>query len=340
MLDKLKNISSEAASEINAVNSAALLEEFRIKYLSRKGVIALLFEDFKNVPKEEKGAYGKELNELKNSVTKLFEEKQNSFSLSEEKSDIDFTLEGRTYNEGTRHLISKALEEISSIFVKIGFKIYDGPEIEDEWHNFDALNTPAYHPARDMQDTTYLEAKENNDKKFLLRTHTSPGQARVMLSHKPPVRIILPGKVFRNEDTSARSLAQFHQVEGLYVDKNVTFADLKGTLDYFAKQFFGDSLKTRMRPSFFPFTEPSAEVDVECFICKGEGCRICKHTGWVEIAGCGMVNPKVFENVGYDPDEYTGFAFGMGIERTIMVKYGIPDIRMFYENDIRFLKQF
>jgi len=343
MLDNLKNITAEVTDEIKSVNDLNSLEEFRIKYLSRKGIVASLFENLKDVPKEEKGAYGKHLNELKNLVNNLFEEKKNSFGSAEEKSDIDITLEGRTYNEGTRHLISKALEEISSIFVKIGFKIYDGPEIETEFHNFDALNTPDYHPSRDMQDTFYIDEKgkpSNENGKILLRTHTSPGQIRAMLGHKPPIRIILPGKVFRNEAISARSLSQFHQIEGLYVDKDVTFGDLKGTLDYFAKQFFGDDLKTRMRPSFFPFTEPSAEVDVECFICKGEGCRICKHTGWVEIAGCGMVNPKVFENVGYEEGEYTGFAFGMGIERTIMVKYGIPDIRMFYENDVRFLKQF
>ena len=217
--------------------------------------------------------------------------------------------------------------------------IYESDEIEDEYHNFDALNTPDYHPSRDMQDTFYIDSK-GKDKQYLLRTHTSPGQIRVMEKNTPPIRVIVPGKCYRNEAISSRSLAFFHQFEVLYVDKNVTFRELKGTLNYFAKEFFGEQLKTRLRPSFFPFTEPSAEFDVECFLCKGKGCRVCKYTGWLEIGGAGMVDPNVFKIIGYDPEVYSGYAFGMGLERTLMIKYGIPDIRLFYENDVRFLKQF
>lgn len=339
MLDKIENIKSE----INAfvINAADSLEQFRLKFLSRKGLINDLFEDFKNVDKTQKGAVGKALNELKNLAQGKFDavkeklDKENSQGPSVD----DYTLPGRTYNLGTKHLITQALEDITRIFERIGFKVAGGFEIEDEYYNFDALNTPDYHPSRDMQDTFYLES-EGKDKNYLLRTQTSPAQIHVMQNQPPPVRIISPGKCYRNEAISARSLAMFHQVEGLYVDKGVTFRELKGTLDYFAKEFFGKDLKTRLRPSFFPFTEPSGEMDVECYLCKGKGCRICKYTGWLEILGCGMVDPNVFVNVGYDPEVYTGYAFGMGIERTLMIRHGVPDIRMFYENDVRFLKQF
>lgn len=340
MLEKIEAIKSEAQSEAVRITDGITLEEFRLKYLSRNGLLNSLFEDFKNVDKELKGKVGKSLNEMKISLQKIYEEKKEQFdSAKEPETFIDITLPGRTSNKGTKHLINQALEEISAIFEKIGFNIYEGYEIEDEYHNFDALNTPDYHPSRDMQDTFYIDST-GKDKQYLLRTQTSPGQIRVMEQMQPPVRVIVPGKVYRNEAVSSRSLALFHQVEGLYVDKKVTFRELKGTLKYFAGEFFGESLKTRLRPSYFPFTEPSAEMDVECFLCKGKGCRICKYTGWLEICGCGMVDPNVFKIVGYDPEIYSGYAFGMGIERTLMIRHGIPDIRLFYENDVRFLKQF
>ncbi|MBS1516692.1 MAG: phenylalanine--tRNA ligase subunit alpha [Bacteroidetes bacterium] len=341
MLEKIESLNSEAAIDSERINSADSLEEFRLKYLSRNGILNSLFEDFKNVEKESKGKVGKSLNELKLSLQKIYDNKKSALGQNESKAadTADLSLPGRTFNKGTRHLINQALEEISGIFEKIGFKVYEGFEIEDEYHNFDALNTPEHHPSRDMQDTFYIDST-GKDRKYLLRTQTSSAQIRIMEKIKPPVRIISPGRVFRNEDVSSRSLAFFHQVEGLYVDKNVTFSELKGTLNYFAGEYFGSSLKTRLRPSFFPFTEPSAEMDVECFLCKSKGCRVCKYTGWLEILGCGMVDPNVFEMVGYDPEVYSGYAFGMGIERTLMIKHGVPDIRLFYENDIRFLKQF
>lgn len=341
MLEKINKIKSEVTEESLRIINKESLEDFRLKYLSRKGMLNDLFDDFKLVDKSIKGAVGKALNELKILTQNIFNDKQKEFesSASDSDSSEDFTLPGRTFNLGSKHLISQALDDINDIFKSIGFKVVDGLEIEDEYHNFDALNTPDYHPSRDMQDTFYLDSKDK-DKRYLLRTHTSPAQVHIMKSQTPPVRVIIPGKCYRNEAISARSLSMFHQVEGLYVDKNVTFRELKGTLDFFAKEFFGKDLKTRLRPSFFPFTEPSAEMDVECYLCKGKGCRICKYTGWLEILGCGMVDPNVFKHVGYDPEEYTGFAFGMGIERTLMIRHGVPDIRMFYENDIRFLKQF
>jgi len=341
MLDRIEKMRANILEESGNINSTDLLEQFRLTFLSRKGLLNDLFEEFKTIDKTEKAQVGKSLNDLKNFAQNLFDEKKTQLTESKEekKSINDYTLPGRTFNIGTKHLITQALEEITSIFERIGFMVYEGFEIEDEYHNFDALNTPDYHPSRDMQDTFYLDSK-GKDKRYLLRTHTSPGQIRVMEQQQPPVRVIVPGKCYRNEAISSRSLAVFHQVEGLYVDTNVTFRELKGTLDYFAKEFFGKDLKTRMRPDYFPFTEPSAEVDVECYLCKGKGCRICKHSGWLEILGCGMVDPNVFDIVGYDSEKYTGYAFGMGIERTLMIKHGIPDIRMFYENDIRFLKQF
>lgn len=341
MLDKIELINSEAITEATQLTSEKSLEKYRLKYLSRNGLLNSLFEEFKSVDKETKGKIGKSLNELKISLQKIYDEKKFEFSSQVEKKNniLDITLPGYAYNKGTKHLINQALEEITSIFEKIGFQVYEGNEIEDEYHNFEALNTPDYHPSRDMQDTFYIDSKDK-DKQYLLRTHTSPGQIRVMEKTQPPVRVIIPGKCYRNEAVSARTLAIFHQVEGIYVDRNVTFRELKGTLNYFARSFFGENLKTRLRPSYFPFTEPSAEMDVECYLCRSKGCRICKYTGWLEILGCGMVNPNVFKFVGYDPEVYSGYAFGMGIERTLLTKYGIPDIRMFYENDIRFLKQF
>jgi phenylalanyl-tRNA synthetase alpha chain len=342
MIDKLNNIKSEIESAAGSLNSAASLEDFRLKYLSRKGLLNDLFEEFKSVSKEEKGRTGKLLNEIKSLAQVIYDNKKVVLESAIDESGtekIDITLPGRTYNTGTKHLITQAIDEITEIFSRIGFGVYEGFEIEDEYHNFDALNTPDYHPSRDMQDTFYLEDL-GDGKKWLLRTQTSPGQIRVMENNKPPIRVIVPGKCYRNEDINSRSLSMFHQIEGLYVDNKVNFRELKGTLEFFTREFFGKDLKTRLRPSFFPFTEPSAEMDVECYLCKGKGCKVCKHSGWLEILGCGMVDPQVFINVGYDPEEVSGFAFGMGIERTLMIRHGIPDIRMFYENDIRFLKQF
>ncbi len=341
MLEIIESLKSLSQTESANISDEKSLEHYRIKYLSRNGMLNNLFEEFKNVDKDSKGKVGKSLNELKILIQGIYDTRKNEFDLSSngQENKIDITLPGRTHNIGTKHLIIRALEEITWIFEKIGFKVYEGNEIEDEYHNFDALNTPDYHPSRDMQDTFYVDSK-GKDKQYLLRTHTSPGQIRVMENTQPPVRVIVPGKCYRNEAVNARSLSFFHQVEGLYVDKKVTFKELKGTLNYFVKEFFGEDLKTRLRPSFFPFTEPSAELDVQCYICKGKGCRICKYTGWLEVLGCGMVDPNVFKMVGYDPEIYSGYAFGMGIERTLLIKYGVPDIRMFYENDVRFLKQF
>ncbi len=341
MLDKIEQLKAEIQNGNAGITDAASLEDFRLKYLSRNGLISGLFEDFKTVDKEIKGQVGKSLNELKNLAQGIYDEKKSALEGSgSQDSDIDITLPGRTYNIGTKHLVTQALEEIVSIFSKIGFTVYDGNEVEDEYHNFDALNTPEYHPSRDMQDTFYVKNKTGDDKRYVLRTHTSPGQIRVMEENKPPVRVVVPGRCYRNEAISSRSLEMFNQVEGLYVDKDVTLSELRATLEFFVREFYGGGLKTRFRPSYFPFTEPSAEMDVECYLCSGAGCRVCKHTGWLEILGCGMVDPEVFKHVGYDPEIYTGYAFGMGIERTLMVRHGIPDIRMFYENDIRFLKQF
>ncbi|MBS1551424.1 MAG: phenylalanine--tRNA ligase subunit alpha [Bacteroidetes bacterium] len=341
MLDKIESLKSEASSESGIIKDGKSLEDFRLKYLSRNGLLNSLFEEFKEVSRESKGVVGKNLNELKVYLHKIYDEKKQTIeTLSGKNSETeDISMPGLKYNKGTKHLINSALDEILDIFGRIGFRIYESDEIEDEYHNFDALNTPDYHPSRDMQDTFYIDSK-GKDKKYLLRSHTSTGQIRVMENNTPPIRVIVPGKCYRNEAISARSLAFFHQFEVLYVDKNVTFRELKGTLNYFAKEFFGEQLKTRLRPSFFPFTEPSAEFDVECFLCKGQGCRVCKYTGWLEIGGAGMVDPNVFEIIGYDPEVYSGYAFGMGLERTLMIKYGIPDIRLFYENDVRFLKQF
>ena len=341
MLDKIESIKSEAKSEFALIKDDKSLEDYRLKFLSRNGILNSLFEEFKEVSKESKGKVGKTLNELKVYLHKIYDEKKDSLeSLAGNSIDsADISLPGLKYNKGTMHLLNTAIDEILEIFGRIGFSIYESDEIEDEYHNFDALNTPDYHPSRDMQDTFYIDSK-GKDKQYLLRTHTSPGQIRVMEKNTPPIRVIVPGKCYRNEAISSRSLAFFHQFEVLYVDKNVTFRELKGTLNYFAKEFFGEQLKTRLRPSFFPFTEPSAEFDVECFLCKGKGCRVCKYTGWLEIGGAGMVDPNVFKIIGYDPEVYSGYAFGMGLERTLMIKYGIPDIRLFYENDVRFLKQF
>ncbi len=319
------------------INSSEDLENFRLKYLSRKGLMNDLFEEFKQVPNEMKRDLGKLMNVVKTSVQEKFDEATEKFKTDKTEhsiSNIDYTLPAETTELGSRHPLNIIENQIVAIFTKLGFTIAEGPEIENDWHNFSALNFPPNHPARDMQDTFFI------DEEIALRTHTSSVQVRLMQQKNPPIRAIMPGRVYRNEAISARAHCQFHQVEGLYVDKNVSFKDLKDTLFHFAKEMFGKDTKIRLRPSYFPFTEPSAEIDISCFICHGDGCNICKHSGWVEIAGSGMVDPNVLQNSNIDPEEYTGFAFGMGIERITMLKYGINDLRLFFENDVRFLKQF
>ena len=320
------------------IDSAEQLENYRQEYLSKKGKIQALFADFKNVSKEEKPEVGQLVNVLKNNAQNLYNELKANMSSGEssEEKKLDLTRPVEFSHIGARHPISMVRKEIIDIFNRIGFVISEGPEVEDDFHIFTALNFPKEHPARDMQDTFFIE----KDPDVALRTHTSSVQARVMESQKPPIRTISPGRVFRNEAISARAHCIFHQVEGLYVDKNVSFADLKQTLLYFAKEMFGEETKIRLRPSYFPFTEPSAEVDVSCNICGGKGCNVCKYTGWLEILGCGMVDPNVLTNCGIDSDEYTGFAFGMGVERIAMLKYQVKDLRYFFENDKRFLDQF
>ena len=348
MLDEIAKLKEEANAEIGQMNSAEAIENFRLKYLSRRGLLAQLFEKIKEVPKEEKPAVGKSLNELRAFVESEFESAKKKIENhdSQTRAMIDLTVPGRKRYVGRKHPITQTLDEIKKIFSGIGFGIADGPDIEDDYHNFEALNFPPDHPARDMQDTFFVEAgggklaPERSDRGYVLRTHTSGVQIRVMEQNKPPVRVIMPGRCYRNEAISARAYCMFHQVEGLYVDKNVTFGELKGTISYFAKELFGTNVKTRFRPSFFPFTEPSAEVDVNCFICGGTGCRVCKHSGWLEILGCGMVDPNLYKFVGYDEREVSGYAFGMGIERLAMLRYGIDDIRLFFDNDLRFLSQF
>jgi phenylalanyl-tRNA synthetase alpha chain len=336
MQDQLNQIKKDFENEISKSDSLKSLEQIRIKYLSRNGIVTLLFDKLKEVSKENKRELGKSLNELRDFVTNLFEKKKSELeSLSTSlTSKIDLSLPGYPIRIGSKHILNQTLEEIKDIFKSMGFSVFEGPELESDYYNFEALNFPADHPARDMQDTFFI------NKNFLLRTHTSPVQIRVMEKMKPPVRAIMPGRVYRNEAINARSYCTFQQVEGLYVDKDVTFAELKGTLVSFARQYYGDNLKYRFRPSFFPFTEPSAEMDITCFLCKGSGCRVCKNSGWLEILGCGMVDPNVFKYVDYDSEEFTGYAFGMGIERIALLKYGINDIRIFFENDVRFLKQF
>jgi phenylalanyl-tRNA synthetase alpha chain len=315
------------------------LEDFRLKFISRKGLISDLFEEFKTISGESKKEAGKFLNDLKNLAEMKFRELVDHLAHSRKgnnKTELDLTLPPVQNTLGSIHPISSTKFKIIEIFERIGFNVSDGPEIEDDWHNFTALNFPENHPAREMQDTFFI----NKNPDIALRTHTSSVQVRVMENQKPPIRTLSPGRVYRNEAISARAHVFFHQVEGLYVDKNVSFADLKDTLYYFAKEMFGKDTRVRFRPSFFPFTEPSAEIDISCFLCHGEGCPICKYSGWVEIGGAGMVDPNVFINCNIDPVEYTGFAFGVGIERIAILKYQINDIRLFTENDIRFLRQF
>jgi phenylalanyl-tRNA synthetase alpha chain len=334
MIEKLKQVIREIKDL--SINSAEELESYRIKYLARKGIINDLFDAFKAITNEQKKETGKVMNELKQTAEFKFNELQAVFGnkQKEEQVETDISLPGEPINLGARHPIYIFQNKVLDVFRKLGFTIAEGPEIEDDWHNFSGLNFPLNHPARDMQDTFFV----NED--FSLRTHCTSVQVRIMEKQKPPIRVVMPGRVYRNEAISARSHCFFHQIDGVYIDKNVSFADLKQTLYFFVKELFGEDYGIRFRPSYFPFTEPSAEMDIACIICKGSGCNICKHTGWLEILGCGMIDPNVLQANGINPDEYSGFAFGMGVERTTMMLYGIKDIRVLSQNDIRFLSQF
>jgi phenylalanyl-tRNA synthetase alpha chain len=314
------------------------VEAFRIKYLGTKGIVKNVMGEMKNVPGENRKEFGLILNAFKVFAEERFEALKESLTATDTTttSNIDWSLPGDPISAGTRHPLSVVRNQMVSIFKRLGFAVAEGPEIEDDWHNFTALNLPENHPARDMQDTFYV----NQNPDYLLRTHTSSVQARIMEKQKPPIRIICPGRVYRNETISARAHCFFHQVEGLYVDENVSFADLKQTLYFFVQEMFGKDAKIRFRPSYFPFTEPSAEMDISCTVCGGTGCSLCKHTGWVEILGCGMVHPKMLDNFGIDSNEYTGFAFGMGIERICQLKFRVNDLRLYSQNDVRFLRQF
>lgn len=338
MEEKLELLKIQARDELRQVADEISLQNIKAKFVGRKGVITDILKAMKDVPPEDRPKMGKLINEVKTFVEDLIEHRQNELNevrkaraVAEEK--IDVTLPGRGLPIGAKHPVTQVMEEIIDVFERMGFEVAEGPEVETDYYNFEALNIPKNHPARDMQDTFYI----SDD--VVLRTHTSPVQIRVMEKQGPPVKIIAPGRVYRC-DSDVSHTPMFHQIEGLLVDENVTFGDLKGVLTEFIRLIFGEGIGVRFRPSFFPFTEPSAEVDMECVICGGKGCRVCKETGWLEVLGCGMVDPEVFKSVNYDHEKYSGFAFGMGIERITMLKFGINDIRLFFENDIRFLKQF
>jgi phenylalanyl-tRNA synthetase alpha chain len=332
IIDEIRNRFEE---ELKQVNSQRDLEEMRVRYAGRKGSVADLFKALGKLEIEERKSSGKLLNDLKHNISEQIASKEATWNKkTEKKPAADLSLPGRPFYCGSLHPLTVVLRKIKSCFLSMGFSIAQGPEVESEYYNFEALNIPKGHPARDMQDTLFV------DDRTVLRTHTSPVQVRVMEKQSPPVRIIAPGRTYRRDTPDASHSPIFHQVEGLCVDEGIGFSDLKGVILAFAERMFGSDIKIRFRPSFFPFTEPSAEYDFTCLICRGKGCRVCKGTGWVEISGAGMVNPAVFKYVGYDSEKYTGFAFGMGIERIAMLLYEIPDIRMFYENDVRFLRQF
>jgi phenylalanyl-tRNA synthetase alpha chain len=338
LVDQLQTLKNTALGEIQTASSTQALEDIRVKFLGKKGVLTDVLKGMASLDVTERPRIGQVANEVKTEIQDLYQERITGLQRHERDARlreefVDVSLPGYTVPVGLRHPLNQVLLEVTAIFNQLGFSVQEGPDVESDYYNFEALNIPKDHPARDMHDTFYLK---NGD---VLRTHTSPVQIRTMKKQTPPIRIIVPGKVYRC-DTDVTHSPMFHQVEGLYVDKNVTFSQLKGTLSHFLKTFFGQDKKVRFRPSYFPFTEPSTEVDVACVKCEGHGCNICKRTGWLEILGAGMVNRKVFESVGYDPDQVTGFAFGLGIERLAMLKFGIPDIRLFYENDKRFLGQF
>ena len=336
MIDKINDLLKRV--EAFKPQAAAEVEEFRVRMRGRKGEMNDVFEEFKKVAPELKKELGQKINALKTRINDKIAEMKSALENTETDSDaaIDMTRPGSNDPIGSRHPISLVRNEIVDIFARLGYTVAEGPEIEDDWHVFSALNFPPEHAARDMQDTFFI--RKNPD--ILLRTHTSSIQVRTMERQKPPIRVVCPGRVFRNEAISYRAHCIFHQVEGLYIDENVSFADLKQSILYFAKEMFGEKAQIRMRPSYFPFTEPSAEVDVSCNLCGGKGCNVCKHTGWLEIMGCGMVDPNVLEASGIDPQRYSGFAFGMGVERIAMLKYGVKDLRLYFENDARFLRQF
>jgi phenylalanyl-tRNA synthetase alpha chain len=336
LLKQIETYKQEIAE--TTVKDPAELEAFRIKFLGTKGIVKNVMGEMRNVPAENKKEFGQILNAFKITAEERFEALKETLSSNGQQAaaEIDWSLPGDPIPVGTRHPLSIVRNQMVSIFKRLGFAVAEGPEIEDDWHNFTALNLPENHPARDMQDTFYLH--QNPD--YLLRTHTSSVQARIMEKQKPPIRIVCPGRVYRNETISARAHCFFHQVEGLYVDEHVSFADLKQTLYFFVQEMFGKDVKVRFRPSYFPFTEPSAEMDISCTVCGGKGCSLCKHTGWVEILGCGMVHPKMLDNFGIDSNKYTGFAFGMGVERICQLKFRVNDLRLYSQNDVRFLKQF
>ncbi|NSW94114.1 MAG: phenylalanine--tRNA ligase subunit alpha [Bacteroidales bacterium] len=342
MIDRIGEIYKEIESA--SLNTVEELESFRLKYLSKKGMISVLFDEFRNIPPESKKQTGQKLNELKQFATEKYNSSSSFLKKQEDKLTVsDYTRPAFPYPQGSRHPISIVRREIIDIFSRIGFVVSEGPEIEDDDHVFTKLNFAPEHPARDMQDTFYISRiseEDSNPEDVLLRTHTSSVQVRVMQRQKPPIRTISPGRVFRNEAVSARAHCIFHQIEGLYIDENVSFADLKQTLIFFARELYGMDTQVRLRPSYFPFTEPSAEMDVSCTICGGKGCNVCKYTGWLELLGCGMVHPNVLEACNISSTKYTGFAFGMGIERAAMLKYQINDLRLYFENDLRFLNQF
>jgi phenylalanyl-tRNA synthetase alpha chain len=338
MLNEIQNLTETIKKRLVTITDRDSLEAFKLEFLVKKGAIQALFDRMKDVPKEQKPVIGKELNILRSFAEGEYAILAEKYSKTAEnqRPSIDLSLPGRKGYTGSFHPILQIMDRMIKIFTDMGFTVANGPEIEDNWHNFDALNFAPDHPARDMQDTFFVESPEQ----LLLRTHTSPVQIRLMQSQKPPIRSIMPGRVYRNEAINARSLAEFHQIEGLYVDKGVSLAELKATMVTFAKKLYGNDIKYIFRPSYFPFTEPSAEFDINCFICGGKGCRICKHSGWLEICGSGMVHPNVLRTCGIDPEVYSGFAFGFGIERTGLLSLGLDDIRLFYENDIRVLEQF
>jgi phenylalanyl-tRNA synthetase alpha chain len=330
---------SQIDSDIQAVNSLAALEEFRLKYLGRKGFLAELTSTIPGLSKDERALFGQQVNSLKNKLLSIVEEKQKTLSVRPGKtlgSSVDMGMPGIAQGLGQLHPITQITDEICGIFSRMGFSIVEGPEIETEYNNFTGLNIPLEHPSREAFDTFYLK----DYPKMLLRSHTSPVQVRVMKERKPPLAIVVPGRVYRPDAVDASHSFMFHQIEGFMVDKDIKFSDLKGILETFAKAVFGDDINMRFRPHFFPFTEPSAEVDISCIICKGKGCSVCGRKGWLEVLGAGLIHPNVFKHVGIDPKKYTGFAFGMGVERIAMLKYGINDIRLFFENDLRFLRQF
>lgn len=335
MIEKIQQILAEVPTLV--AENEQQLEELRLKYLSKKGLVNQLMADFRNVPAEQKREVGMRVNELKNALQERFNALKTQLATTEEDlSGLDLTRTAYPITVGTRHPLSIVTQEINDIFARLGFSLADGPEVEDDWHVFGSMNFADDHPARDMQDTFFIEARPD----VILRTHTSSVQSRVMETQKPPIRVICPGRVYRNEAISARAHCFFHQVEGLYIDKDVSFTDLKQVLLTFAREMFGPDTQIRLRPSYFPFTEPSAEMDISCNICGGEGCGFCKHTGWVEILGCGMVDPAVLEANGIDSTVYKGYAFGMGVERITNLKYQVKDLRLFSENDVRFLDEF